>query len=115
MLGQCYAKTFDLPIGITRCGNFFSGGDLNWNRLVPGTIRAVMRQESPVIRSSGKLIRDYIYIEDAVDAYMQLSKALVYDKSLRGEAFNFSNESQKTVLDLTQMILNSLGSKNRAY
>ena len=111
MLGQCYAKTFDLPVGITRCGNFFSGGDLNWNRLVPGTIRAVMRQESPIIRSSGQLIRDYIYIEDAVDAYMQLSAALTSDKTLRGEAFNFSNESQKTVLDLTQMILDSLGSK----
>lgn len=110
MLSVCYAKSFNLPVAITRCGNFFGGGDLNWNRIIPGTIRAVLRQQAPIIRSDGTLIRDYIYVEDAVSAYMTLSKALSLKPELGGEAFNFSNESQKTVLDITLAIIKLLGS-----
>src|SRR3990167_1699414 len=95
MISLSYAKTFDLPVAVTRCGNFFGGGDLNWNRIIPGTIRSIIRQTAPIIRSDGQLIRDYIYVEDAVSAYMTLGKALFHNQQLKGEAFNFSNETQK--------------------
>lgn len=110
MLSLSYAKSFELPVAITRCGNFFGGGDLNWNRIVPGTIRSVMRGQAPVIRSDGTLIRDYIYVEDAVSAYMTLAEALTNSPNLKGEAFNFSNETQTRVLDLIELILQQLGS-----
>jgi CDP-glucose 4,6-dehydratase len=110
MISVSYAKTFDMPIAITRCGNFFGGGDLNWNRIIPGTIRSIIRNKPPVIRSDGKLIRDYIYVEDAVSAYMTLTQAISLNPELKGEAFNFSNETQKTVLDLTKTIINLFGS-----
>lgn len=111
MIAHSYAKTFDLPIAITRCGNFFGGGDLNWNRIVPGTIRSAIRGNSPVIRSDGTLIRDYIYVEDAVDAYLTLSQKLSENPKLSGEAFNFSNETQASVKDLTSMILSMINSE----
>lgn len=110
MISLSYAKSFDLPVAITRCGNFFGGGDLNWNRIIPGTIRSVIRDQAPVIRSDGTLIRDYIYVEDAVSAYITLSEALTKNQSLKSEAFNFSNETQKTVFELTHTILSLLGS-----
>ncbi len=110
MLCQSYATTFDLPVGITRCGNFFGGGDLNWNRIIPGTIRSILRDEAPVIRSDGTLVRDYIYVEDAVSAYLTLAEKLSKKKNLKGEAFNFSNETQKNVLELTNLLITIMGS-----
>lgn len=109
MIGVSYAKTFDLPVAVTRCGNFFGGGDLNWNRIIPGTIRSAMRGKAPLIRSDGSLVRDYIYVEDAASAYMTLAQALSLNPSLKGEAFNFSNETQLNVLDLTRCILKLMG------
>jgi CDP-glucose 4,6-dehydratase len=84
---------------------------LNWNRLVPGTIRSVLRGDRPVIRSDGTLIRDYFYVEDGADAYIQLAEALRARPDLKGEGFNFSNELQLTVLDLTRRILGRMGSR----
>lgn len=110
LIAQSYAHTYGMPIAITRCGNFFGGGDLNWNRIVPGTIRSVIRGQRPVIRSDGSLIRDYFYVEDGAAAYMLLAERLVADPTLRGEAFNFSTETQLTVLELTQRLLKALGS-----
>jgi CDP-glucose 4,6-dehydratase len=110
LVAQSYAATFDLPVAITRCGNFYGGGDLNWNRIVPGTIRSVLRGERPVIRSNGKLVRDYFYVEDGAAAYMLLAEKLSGDRSLAGEAFNFSNETHVTVLDLVGRILSAMGS-----
>jgi len=81
--------TYNLPVAITRCGNFYGGGDLNWNRVVPGTIRSVIRGERPVVRSDGQFIRDYFYIEDGAAAYMLLAERLASDAALRGQAFNF--------------------------
>jgi CDP-glucose 4,6-dehydratase len=104
LIGHCYYATYGLPVGITRCGNFFGGGDLNFNRIVPGTISSVLRNERPLIRSDGTLIRDYIYMLDVVDAYLLLAEKLE-DPTLHGEAFNFSNEIQMSVLDLTNKIL----------
>jgi CDP-glucose 4,6-dehydratase len=111
MIAQTYSKAFDLPIAITRCGNFFGGGDLNWNRIVPGTIRSILRRQRPVIRSDGQFIRDYFYVEDGAAAYMLLAEQLATRAELWGEAFNFSNECQVTVLELVSHILKLMGSE----
>lgn len=110
LIAQAYAKTYDLPVAITRCGNFYGGGDLNWNRIVPGTIRAVLRGRRPVIRSDGSLVRDYFYVEDGALAYTTLAEALAERPGLRGQAFNFSNETEQTVLDVTRRILHLMES-----
>jgi CDP-glucose 4,6-dehydratase len=110
LIAQAYATTFGLPVAITRCGNFYGGGDLNWNRIVPGTIRSVLRGQRPVIRSDGHYVRDYFYVEDAAAAYTLLAEQLAQDPSLRGQAFNFSNETPLTVLELVEHILSLLGS-----
>lgn len=111
LLAQCYAVTYGLPVVITRCGNFYGPGDLNWNRIVPGTIRSILRGERPVIRSDGRHVRDYFYVEDGAAAYLMLAERLAADPTLRGEAFNFSNETQVTVLQLVQKILDLMGSR----
>jgi CDP-glucose 4,6-dehydratase len=110
MLAQTYAASYGLPVAVTRCGNFYGGGDLNWNRLVPGTIRSVLRGERPLIRSDGQYQRDYFYVEDGVAAYMLLASRLRQDETLRGRAFNFSNESRVKVLDLVGTILKQMHS-----
>ena len=99
-----------LPVGITRCGNFYGGGDLNWNRIVPGTIRSVLRGRRPVIRSDGQYVRDYFYAEDGALANLLLAEKLACEPALHGHAFNFSNESQVTVLDLVNRILTFMSS-----
>jgi CDP-glucose 4,6-dehydratase len=110
LIAYTYAKSFGSPVSITRCGNFYGGGDLNWNRIVPGTIRSVLRNEKPIIRSDGSYIRDYFYVEDGAAAYMHLAEKLGANPDLAGEAFNFSNEIQITVADLVNRILESMGS-----
>jgi len=104
LIAHTYAKTYGLPVVITRCGNFYGGGDLNWNRIVPGTIRSILRGQQPVIRSDGNYVRDYFYVEDAAVAYMLLAERLADHPELSGEAFNFSNELQITVIDLVDRI-----------
>jgi CDP-glucose 4,6-dehydratase len=109
LIARSYAVSYGLPVVITRCGNFYGGGDLNWNRIVPGTIRSVLRGERPMIRSDGTLVRDYFYVEDGAAAYMLLAERLASDAALRGEAFNFSNELQLTVREMVDKILRQLG------
>jgi CDP-glucose 4,6-dehydratase len=109
LIAQSYAATYGLPVAITRCGNVFGGGDLNWNRLVPGTIRSALRGERPMIRSDGTLVRDYFYVEDAAAACALLAERLAGDERLRGEAFNFSNEAQLTVRQMVEKILGLMG------
>jgi CDP-glucose 4,6-dehydratase len=110
LIAQTYAVTYNLPVAITRCGNFYGGGDLNWNRVVPGTIRSIIRGERPVVRSDGNFVRDYFYIEDGAAAYMLLAERLASDAGLRGLAFNFSNENQVNVLQLVDLILRKMKS-----
>jgi CDP-glucose 4,6-dehydratase len=104
LLAFTYHNTYELPVCVTRCGNFYGGGDLNYNRIVPGTIRSILLGERPIIRSDGTFIRDYIYIRDAVNAYLFLAEKMG-ELDVHGEAFNFSNEIQLTVLELTNDIL----------
>jgi CDP-glucose 4,6-dehydratase len=110
LIARSYAITYGLPVAITRCGNFYGGGDLNWNRIVPGTVRSVLRGERPIIRSDGHYVRDYFYVEDAAAAYILLAEKLAADPKLKGLAFNFSNEQQVTVLALVELILKKMNS-----
>jgi CDP-glucose 4,6-dehydratase len=110
LIAQSYAATYELPVLITRCGNFYGGGDLNWSRIVPGTIRSVLRAKRPVIRSDGEFVRDYFYVEDGAAAYLLAAERLAADRALAGEAFNFSNEQPINVIDLTRLILRLMDS-----
>jgi len=105
LIASTYAKSYGLPVAITRCGNFYGGGDLNWNRIIPGTIRSILRGQNPVIRSDGQYVRDYFYVEDGAAAYMLLAEKLAANRDLKGESFNFSNEIQVTVLEIVEQIL----------
>lgn len=109
LLSQSYAKSFQLPVCITRFGNLYGGGDLNFNRLFPGTIRSALRGEAPVIRSDGKFSRDYIYVEDAATAYMALAVKMGTGPELHGQAFNFSYETPLTGLTAVERILQEVG------
>lgn len=108
LIAQSYAATYRLPVTIARCGNIFGGGDLNYSRIVPGTIRAALSGERPVIRGDGSHVRDYLYVLDAVCAYLTLAEDLERF-SLAGEAFNFSTESRVSVLEITRLILSLVG------
>lgn len=103
LIARSYFATYGLPVCVTRCGNFYGGGDLNFNRIVPGTIRSIYHDEPPIIRSDGSLIRDYIYVEDAVLAYLTLAEKMA-ELPIAGETFNFSNEIHATVIDLVDRI-----------
>jgi len=105
LIAQAYAVSYSSPVAVTRCGNFYGGGDLNWNRIVPGTIRSVLRKKRPVIRSDGDYVRDYLYVEDGAAAHLKLTERLAENPDLRGEAFNFSTEMQLTVRELVEKIL----------
>ncbi|MFW5428175.1 GDP-mannose 4,6-dehydratase [Bacillus pumilus] len=110
LISHTYYNTYGLPVCITRCGNLYGGGDLNFNRIIPQTIQLVLEGKAPEIRSDGTFIRDYFYIEDAVKAYLLLAEKME-EKGLAGEAFNFSNEIQLTVLELVDKILKATGSE----
>lgn len=103
LLAQSYHATWQLPVVITRCGNFYGGGDLNWNRIVPGTIKSLLRGEAPVIRSDGTFVRDYFYLMDAAYAYLTVAERMD-DATLWGQAFNFSNELQISVLEMVRVL-----------
>lgn len=103
MLGQSYHHTYGLPVAIARCGNVYGGNDLNFSRIIPGTIRSLLLSEAPVIRSDGTYVRDYVYVKDVVDAYLLLAEN-VDDKDVAGEAFNFSTEKPLTVFEIVETI-----------
>lgn len=111
LIATTYAASYGLPVAITRCGNFYGGGDLNWNRIIPGTIRSILRNQHPIIRSDGEYVRDYFYVEDGAAAYMLLAEQLALRPSLKGEAYNFSNEIHLTVNQIVEKILELMNSK----
>ncbi len=110
ILSLTYHHSYGLPVCVTRCGNFYGGGDLNWNRIVPGTIRSVLRGERPIIRSDGTFIRDYFYVKDGAAAYLHLAECMARQPEVIGQAFNFSTEIQVTALQMVQRILRLMGS-----
>ncbi len=95
LIARTYAVSYRLPVAITRCGNFYGGGDLNWNRIVPGTIRSILRGERPVIRSDGRCIRDYFYVEDGANAYMTLAEALAAKPETGGRGVQFRERKRR--------------------
>lgn len=108
ILSLTYAHTFGLPVTVARCGNIYGGGDLNWSRIVPGTIRSLLHRERPIIRSDGTFRRDYIFVDDVVEGYLLLA-AHSPDSGVRGEGFNLSNGAPLTVLQITQKIRELMG------
>jgi CDP-glucose 4,6-dehydratase len=111
LIAQSYATTYGMPIVVTRCGNLYGGGDLNHSRLVPGTIRSALRGERPVLRSDGTLIRDYLYVEDAAEAYVELAQR-AHEPGIAGEAWNFSNELQLTAAEMARRVLEACGRRD---
>jgi len=103
LITQSYYHTYGLPVTVARCGNIYGGGDLNWSRIVPGTIRSLLRDESPVLRSDGQFVRDYIYVKDVSSAYLCLAEGRSVPE-IRGQSFNFSPQSRVTVLEIVNMI-----------
>lgn len=103
LLAFSYFQTYGLPVVVARCGNIFGGGDLNWSRIIPGTIRNYYLDEAPVIRSDGTLTRDYVYVEDVVNAYMLLAANLHRD-NVKGQAFNFGPNAPYSVLEIVGML-----------
>ena len=103
LIAQSHHHTYDLPVAIARCGNIYGGGDLNWSRIVPGTIKSLLNDERPQVRSDGRFIRDYVYVKDAIEAYISIAVGL--DKpETHGEAFNFGPERPVTVLEIVSKI-----------
>ena len=105
LVTQMYAATYGLRTAIARCGNLFGGGDLNYSRTIPGLIKATFANETFVIRSDGKFVRDFLYVKDAAESYLILGERLAEDESISGEAFNFSLGERLTVLDIVEMTL----------
>lgn len=103
LIAQTYGKTYDIPVVIARCGNIYGGGDLNWSRIVPGTIKSLLQGQTPVIRSNGKFVRDYIHVDDAVEAYMHMASATTSNGKF-GEAYNFSRDEPISVLEMYRLI-----------
>jgi CDP-glucose 4,6-dehydratase len=108
LIARTYARTFGLPVAVTRCANMYGGGDLNWNRVVPGTVRSVLRGQQPIIRSDGTMQRDFLFVKDAVHAYLTLSEAMEGGQHT-GEAFNFGLDAPITVLQMVQAIIGQSG------
>jgi CDP-glucose 4,6-dehydratase len=104
LVARAYSATYGLPVAVTRCANLYGGGDLNWNRIVPGTVRSLVRGECPIIRSDGTLLRDYLYVQDAVHAYTMLAEHLDAGE-VRGEAFNFGMDRPTSVLEMVRAVV----------
>jgi CDP-glucose 4,6-dehydratase len=109
MIAQAYYATYNLPLAITRCGNIYGGGDLNFNRIIPGTIRSLHDHEQPIIRSDGTYVRDYIYIKDVIAGYILLAEHL-HRSDVHGQAFNFSTNNRLSVLAVVERIIKVMGS-----
>jgi CDP-glucose 4,6-dehydratase len=108
LVAQSYAHTYGTPVAIARCGNIYGPGDLNWSRIVPGTIRSLLRGEQPIIRSDGSFLRDYLHVDDVVDGLLLLADGTSTD-GVAGEAFNFSDESPRTVMEMYTAVCKAVG------
>jgi len=111
LIAMSYYHTYKTPVAVTRCGNLFGAGDLNFNRLIPGTIRSALDNEAPIIRSDGQFVRDYFYVKDAVDAYLKLAERMPEEQFV-GQDFNFGTETPLSVTELVDRILAVMGKEN---
>ena len=107
-IARAYFKTYALPVTVARCGNIYGGGDLNWDRIVPGTVRSLLARQRPPIRSDGTLVRDYVYVKEVVSAYLHLAEQ-VHRAEVKGQAFNFSAAKPLTVLELVDALMKAVG------
>lgn len=112
-IAQSYGKVFNIPVAVTRCGNYFGGWDFNWTRIIPGTIRTILENKPIILRSDGKFTRDFLYIEDAVDIQLMLAEKLVSNVNIRGEPFNFSLEIDLEIIDLVEEIKKIMNSSSK--
>jgi CDP-glucose 4,6-dehydratase len=110
LLAQGYFHSYRLPVAVIRCGNIYGGGDLNWSRIVPGTIRSFLRGERPIIRSDGRFVRDYLYVKDVTAAYLAVAERL-RERKVAGQAFNFSPQKAMTVLEMVAAIARVMGTE----
>ena len=110
LVALTYKDTYQLKVAVTRLPNIYGGGDLNWNRIIPGAIRSALRGQPPVILSDGKFIRDFLYVDDAAAAHLVLAEQLASRPEVNGEAFNITNETRWTILELVEEILSLMGS-----
>lgn len=108
LIAQSYFHTYNLPLTIARCGNIFGGGDLNWSRIIPSTIRSLFKKERPILRSDGTCIRDYIYVKDVIEAYLLLAEH-TSDRRIQGEGFNFAPSKPYTVLEIVHILQKMMG------
>ncbi len=108
LIAQMYWNTYKLPVCITRCGNLYGPGDLNWQRIIPETIKHVLHGEAPVIRSDGKFIRDYFFVRDAANAYIRLAEEMDRPEIV-GQAFNFSTGNRYTAIDIVNKVIEAMG------
>lgn len=104
IIAQTYAHTYETPVAITRCANVYGGGDLNFKRIVPDTIRHLIAGSAPIIRSDGTFLRDYLFVEDAVAAYLRLAER-ASDPDIRGQAYNFGTGKPVSVLDVVNTLI----------
>jgi CDP-glucose 4,6-dehydratase len=115
LVAQAWHHSYGTPVVIARCGNIYGGGDLNWSRIIPGTIRSLHRGERPGLRSDGTFLRDYVYVEDAVSAYIAMADALDCTPDgqpggpIAGQAFNFGPGTPLSVLDVVAAITRLMG------
>lgn len=108
LLAITYANTYAVPVTVSRFGNIFGPGDLNFNRIIPGIMKAAIKNETLSLRSDGKFVRDYVYVKDVVEGYIALAEHM--DKA-RGETFNFSSGFNFSVLDLIGKTSEVIGKK----
>ena len=112
IIALTYAHSYRMPVCVTRCGNFYGGGDLNWNRIVPGTVRSILGGERPVLRSDGTNVRDYFYVKDGAEAYLHLAACMAADPAaVNGQAFNFSTEIRVPAIELVRTLLGLMDSR----
>ena len=107
LLARSYALTYDLPVVVTRSANIYGPGDINLSRIIPGTIVAVLKNESPIIRSDGTPLREFIFVDDVVSAYLTLAENI---SRAKGEAFNVGSDRPVQILELTNRIIDLAGS-----
>jgi CDP-glucose 4,6-dehydratase len=110
LIAQSYGRLFNLNVAITRCGNYFGGYDFAFERIIPYTIRQILRGQAPVLRSDGNFTRDFLYIEEAAQVHLMLAERLAADSNLRGQAFNFSHEVAVPIIGLVAQISRMMGS-----